>query len=83
MLNFSPAFDTSDHRILLWRLHDMYGIKGDHVHGWFKSYLSDRTQCVIINGVLPVTMNLTFSIPHTTTKDRHVVMTWRSVLLKI
>ena len=38
------------------------GIKGD-VHDWFKSYLSDRTQYVNINGVLSDTKKLTFGIP--------------------
>ena len=53
---------TIDHQIMLSRLHDMYGIRND-VHAWFKLYLSDRTQCVNINGVLLDTKKLTFGVP--------------------
>ena len=40
----------------------MYGIRCN-VHVWFKSYLSDRTQCVNINGVLADTKKMTFVVP--------------------
>ena len=43
------AFDTVDHKILLDKL-SYYGIEGNEL-SFFKSYLSDRTQCCSINGV--------------------------------
>ena len=49
-LDFAKAFDTVDHHILIKKL-DYYSIRGT-AQDWFKSYLSNRTQRVSINGVL-------------------------------
>jgi hypothetical protein len=47
-LDLKKAFDTVQHDILLRKL-SKYGINGIALD-WFKSYLSDRSQCVDING---------------------------------
>ena len=49
-LDFAKAFNTVNHRILLDKL-PYNGIR-DTIHDWFKSYLSNRQQCVQINGHL-------------------------------
>ena len=45
LLDFSSAFDTIDHTILVHRLHTDFGLT-DAVLQWFSSYLTDRTHYV-------------------------------------
>ena len=45
MIDFSSAFDTIDHPILVHRLHTDFGFT-DTVLQWFPSYLTDRTHYV-------------------------------------
>ena len=47
-LDLSAAFDTIDHEILLYRLHNVFGF-GDTLLSWFQSYLENRTQTVVVH----------------------------------
>ncbi len=62
LLDLSAAFDTVDHELLLSFLHNHVGLRGS-VLDFFRSYLSDRTQCVSIHGVLSELSHLAFGIP--------------------
>ena len=48
-LDFSKAFDTVPHQRLLRKLIN-YGIR-ENVLGWIQDFLSDRRQCVTVNGL--------------------------------
>ena len=48
LLDFSSAFDTIDHPIIVHRLHTDFGFT-DTVLQWFSSYLTDRTHYVSLS----------------------------------
>ena len=62
MLDLSAAFDTIDHDILLSRLCNVDGITGD-APDWFRSYLTGRIQCVVIQDAVSVYQELGFGVP--------------------
>ena len=60
-LDFSKAFDTVDHDILLSKLFH-YGIRGP-AHKWFTSYISNCKQYVTYNGTSSTMRNITCGVP--------------------
>jgi hypothetical protein len=59
-LDVKKAFDVVSHDILLKKLNKM-GIKNRELE-WFKSYLTDRSQCVEINGKLSKPRKIKLSV---------------------
>ena len=57
----SAAFDTVDHPILTNRLKS-FGVTGSALE-WFKSYLSNRTQYVVVGETKSEAIPVTFGIP--------------------
>ena len=62
LLDLSAAFDIIDHGLLLSRLHREAGASGA-VLRWFQSYLTDRTQCVIVNSAASQSTVLSCGVP--------------------
>ena len=62
LLDLSAAFDTIDHSILLERLYKSFGLSGV-VLNWFKSYIGNRTQSVIINEFQSPPLKLQYGVP--------------------
>ena len=60
-VDFQKAFDTVNHEILLKKL-DHYGFRGA-VNNWFRSYLTDRKQKVVINGFESASKPLLHGVP--------------------
>ena len=62
LLDLSAAFDTIDHKLLIQRLHDDFGLRDTVLH-WFKTYLDNRTQSVKIGQNVSSTAPLPFGVP--------------------
>ena len=60
-LDFSKAFDTVNHEILLTKLNH-YGIRGQALN-WFRSYLESRKQFVTYNNVQSTLKNIPCGVP--------------------
>ena len=61
LVDLQKAFDTVNHNILLSKL-EHYGIRGCALQ-WFRSYLSDRKQCVSVNGSNSDLLSVTCGVP--------------------
>ena len=62
LLDLSAAFDTVSHDVLLDRLHNDVGLRGNALN-WFYSYLSQRSQRVSIHGTLSNYFDLDCGVP--------------------
>jgi hypothetical protein len=61
-LDLSAAFDTVDHSVLLGRLQSVFGISGAALR-WIESYLSRRSQYVMVGGERSSTKSLDVGVP--------------------
>ena len=78
LLDLSAAFDTVYHGLLLHRLNTQFGIKGK-VFAWFKSYLTDRSQFVSINGSNSSQSNLMYGVPQGSVLGRILYLLYTSL----
>ena len=82
LLDFSAAFDTVYHGILLERLSDEVGIRWTALN-WFRSYLSDRSQRVSVHGVLSRPFDLNCGVPQGSCLGPLLFIIYASKLFKI
>ena len=61
-IDFKKAFDTVDHEILLHKL-EYYGIRGI-ANNFFRSYLTNRRQYTVINGIKSDLRTVSCGVPH-------------------
>ena len=61
LIDLSAAFDMVDHPILLKNL-ELYGMDSQSV-AWMSSYLSHRSQAVLVDGALSPPLNVTCGVP--------------------
>ena len=64
LTDFAKAFDKVPHKRLLYKLH-WYGIRRS-VHHWIQSFLSNRTQRVVIDSILSSPLSVTSGVPQGT-----------------
>uniref|UniRef100_A0A8C6NWF0 Reverse transcriptase domain-containing protein n=1 Tax=Nothobranchius furzeri TaxID=105023 RepID=A0A8C6NWF0_NOTFU len=62
LLDLSAAFHTVDHDILLLRLEEVAAIRGPALT-WFRSYLSNRSQRVVLNNISSRSAPLSCGVP--------------------
>ena len=62
LLDLWAAFDTVDHDILFSTLKDHFGISGNAL-SWFKSYLHNRSQSVVIDKFKSDSRTVVFGVP--------------------
>jgi hypothetical protein len=62
LLDLSAAFDTIDHQMLLDRLEYGFGLT-DGALNWMRSYLTGRTQSVVVNGTVSTPQVLHYGFP--------------------
>ena len=60
-IDFSKAFDTVPHNILINKLHH-YGIR-DNILQWFSNYLSDRSQSTVFESKTSEPKSVTMGVP--------------------
>ncbi len=68
-IDLSKAFDLIDHEILKQRLLSV-GLSVNTV-GWFVNYLSDRSQCINIEGLTSSTQNVKIGVPQDRSLDNY------------
>jgi len=81
-IDLSAAFDTVDHKILLHRLQSSFGITGTALK-WFKSYLSERSQRVFLEGCFSESSRLPHGIPQGSCLGPLLFTTYSSKLFEV
>ena len=82
LLDLSAAFDTVNYEVLLKRLHTDVSIRGK-VPDWFKSYLNERSQRIVIQGAMSRQFDLDCGVPQGSCLGPLSFVIYKSNLFKI
>ena len=82
LLDLSTAFDTVDHKILLERLKNMFGLTGTVIN-WITSYLSGRFQKVVVGDANSSAVPLSCVVPQESILGPILFMLYTTPLRKI
>jgi exonuclease III len=82
LLDLSAAFDTVNHDLLIHRLEEVSGITGG-VLAWMQSYLTGRTQSVVIDGTSSAPHSLSVGLPQGSNIGPSEFPTYSSPLFQI
>ena len=61
-IDIRKVFDSIDHKILLRKMHEHFGIQGLKLK-WFQSYLTKRSQVCVVNGHTSSTKEIVCGVP--------------------
>jgi hypothetical protein len=82
LLDLSAAFDTVDHNLLLQHLECNIGVRNKALD-WFRSYFSNRSQSICINGVSSKSVLLLYGLPQGSVVGPFVFPPYSATLSKI
>ena len=82
LLDMSAAFDTVDHKILLRRLEESFGVRGQALQ-WLSSFLTDRTQAVAFAGSISTPQMLACGVPQGSVLGPLLFVLYTADVLKI
>lgn len=80
-LDFSKAFDSVPHNLLLHKL-SLYGIGGP-LHRWFSDYLHSRSQRVLIDGSFSTWAEVTSGVPQEVSWDHFCFCSSSTICLEL
>src|SRR3989442_1062454 len=78
-MDFAKAFDKVSHNKLIYKLHS-YGIEGD-VLNWIKSFLSDRTQQVVVENPASNEVRYQFSLEYLKVRSWDLAYFFSSIMI--
>ena len=61
-IDIRKAFDSIDHKILLRKMHEHFGIQGLQLT-WFQFYLTKRSQVCVVNGHTSLAKEIVCGVP--------------------
>ena len=82
LLDLSAAFDTVDHQKLIEILAEKFGLAGTALK-WFRDYLTERIQSVLIDGVESDIWNILFGVPQGSVLGPYLFIIYTSPLGEI